>query len=195
MSEESKDPFAAFSSEPQPPASVIDGYDEAMEEFCNSYKQNDNVESLTDSMNKYDATVVNTQIIRQKLTNKLLTDVMRMDLSEAAKDADLFAAHAKMISETRGLLNDIDNSSRNHTAVKLKHKDTESQASMAFSAAELLSKIKANDIQTSGTAFVDNSTELEKLIENQFDDPGTVVLDTELEVGTSMLPKQNKEEF
>ena len=66
---------------------------------------------------------------------------------------------------------------------------------MAFSAAELLSKIKANDIQTPGTAFVDNSTELEKLIENQFDDPGTVVLDTELEVGTSMLPKQNKEEF
>ena len=120
MSEESKDPFAAFSSEPQPPASVIDGYDEAMEEFCNSYKQNDSVESLTDSMNKYDATVINTQIIRQKLTNKLLTDVMRMDLSEAAKDADLFAAHAKMISETRGLLNDIDNSSRNHTAVKLR---------------------------------------------------------------------------
>ena len=195
MSDESKDPFAAFSSEPQPPAAAIDGFDEAVEQYCNTYKSDDKINSLTDSMNKYDSTVVNTQVIRQQLTNKLLTDVMRMDLSEAAKDADLFAAHAKMISEARGLLNDIDNSSKNHTAVKLKQKDTESQASMAFSAAELLSKIRAGDLQTSGTVFVDNSEEIEKLIENQFDDPGSVVLDTELEVGTSMLPKPSKDDY
>jgi hypothetical protein len=75
--------------------------------------------------------------------------------------------------------------------MKLKHKDSETQASVAFNAAELLSKIKlsvAGDV--GGSLVVDNSDEIEDLIAKQFDDPDSLVLDTELEMGGNMLPER-----
>jgi hypothetical protein len=189
MAEESKDPFAGFEA-PIPQPTINE--EEMVTQYCKAYSQDDKIDTLSASMAKYDDTNVNVQVIRQKLANKLLSDVMKMDLSVVAStDPDLFAAQAKMISEARGLLNDIDGSSKSHTAMKLKHKDSETQASVAFNAAELLSKIKLSVAgNVDGSLVVDNSDEIEDLIAKQFDDPDSLVLDTELEMGGNMLPER-----
>ena len=177
MAEESKDPFAGFEA-PIPQPTINE--EEMVTQYCKAYSQDDKIDTLSASMAKYDDTNVNVQVIRQKLANKLLSDVMKMDLSVVAStDPDLFAAQAKMISEARGLLK------------KLKHKDSETQASVAFNAAELLSKIKLSVAgDASGSLVVDNSDEIEDLIAKQFDDPDSLVLDTELEMGGNMLPER-----
>ena len=172
MAEESKDPFAGFEA-PIPQPTINE--EEMVTQYCKAYSQDDKIDTLSASMAKYDDTNVNVQVISVV----------------ASTDPDLFAAQAKMISEARGLLNDIDGSSKNHTAMKLKHKDSETQASVAFNAAELLSKIKlsvAGDV--GGSLVVDNSDEIEDLIAKQFDDPDSLVLDTELEMGGNMLPER-----
>ena len=102
MAEESKDPFAGFEA-PIPQPTINE--EEMVTQYCKAYSQDDKIDTLSASMAKYDDTNVNVQVIRQKLANKLLSDVMKMDLSVVAStDPDLFAAQAKMISEARGLL-------------------------------------------------------------------------------------------
>lgn len=189
MAENSEDPFKDFTDEISLPHT-----EEEKIEYCNSYGEKNDIESLVNSMKKYDETNINTQIVRQRLANKLLNDVMKMDLAvTAATDPDLFAAESKMISEARGLLNDIDNSSKNHVATKLKRKDSDTQASMAFNAAELLTKISIS-LKPQDASPVVSSDEINQMIESQFDDPGTVVLDSELEVGNNKLPQPSKKE-
>lgn len=190
--EESQDPFSEFDvteqQETQPTST------RAVEtNFIEVYSKNDCVNSLQDAMNKYDANIVNTQVIRQQLIDKLLPDVMSMDLSSAAgTDPDLFAAQSKMIAETRSLLNDMDTASKNHISIKLKQKDSESQASIAFNAAELLNRIKLNSDMDRGSVVVQDANVIENAIQKKFDDGNMVILDTELEEGISMLPKKEE---
>jgi thiamine pyrophosphate-dependent acetolactate synthase large subunit-like protein len=46
---------------------------------------------------------------------------------------------------------------------------------------------------SSGTV-VQTKDQIEKALDKQFEERGTVVLDTELEMGGNMLPKEQKEE-
>lgn len=191
MAETSKDPFAAFDTVDLPKSA---NETEEQVDFCNSYHQDSQIDSLMASMGQYDKNTVNTQIIRQKLANKLLNNVLKMDLNVVATtNPDLFAAQAKMIAEARGLLNDMDNSSRNHTAIKLKQKDTETQADAVLNAAELLTKIKLT-VAAEPTGNTQSADVIEDAIEHQFEENGCVVLDTELEMGGNNLPHKKEEE-
>lgn len=191
MAETSKDPFAAFDTVDLPKSA---NETEEQVDFCNSYHQDSQIDSLMASMGQYDKNTVNTQIIRQKLANKLLNNVLKMDLNVVATtNPDLFAAQAKMIAEARGLLNDMDNSSRNHTAIKLKQKDTETQADAVLNAAELLTKIKLT-VAAEPTGNTQSEDVIEDAIKHQFEENGCVVLDTELEMGGNNLPHKKEEE-
>lgn len=191
MAETSKDPFAAFDTVDLPKSA---NETEEQVDFCNSYHQDSQIDSLMASMGQYDKNTVNTQIIRQKLANKLLNNVLKMDLNVVATtNPDLFAAQAKMIAEARGLLNDMDNSSRNHTAIKLKQKDTETQADAVLNAAELLTKIKLT-VAAEPTGNTQSADVIEDAIKHQFEENGCVVLDTELEMGGNNLPHKKEEE-
>ena len=186
MSEISNDPFARFDlpgqSIQQRPS------DRVIEEFCKSYNDTTNIESLADSMKQYDKNVINIQITRQKLANKLMSAVMGMDLSvDEHADPDTVIAKSKILAEARGLLNDLDSSAKNHTATKLKYKDSETQANAVFNAADLLSKIKIS-IDQDMKAAPTSTTEIEAGIEKQFENKNCTILETELETGGNKLP-------
>lgn len=195
MSEISNDPFAKFdplsqTTQQQRPS------DRVIEEFCKSYNENTNIESLADSMKQYDRNVVNIQITRQKLANKLMDAVMSMDLTvNEHADPDTVIAKSKILAEARGLLNDLDSSAKSHTATKLKYKDSETQANAVFNAADLLSKIKIS-IDQEMTHTPASSADIEAGIEKQFEDKKCTILETELETGDNKLPhgKANTEE-
>lgn len=156
-----------------------------------------NISDLLGSMKNYDEVTEKTNNIREQLIAKLLPEVMKMDLSVTkATDADLYASQSKMISEMRFLLSDLDNSTRNHVATKLKNKEIESGANIAFSAAEFLSKIKLTDKDnTPGSPCLQSKEEVDALIEKQFEDSGSVILDSELEDSRIQLPSHNEDEI
>ena len=191
MAETSKDPFAAFDTVDLPKSANETDKKIA---FCNSYQQDSQIDSLMASMSQYDKNTINTQLIRQTLANKLLNDVLKMDLNVVATtNPDLFAAQARMIAEARGLLNDMDTSSRNHTAIKLKQKDTETQADAVLNAAELLTKIKLT-VAAEPAGVTQSADVIEDAIMHQFEENGCVVPDTELEMGGNNLPHKKEEE-
>ena len=182
------DPFNEFDVNIPQPVKRIE-----LEELIAPYKRGDNISSLDSSMNKYDENTVNTQIVRQQLLNKILPDVLNMDLSETAEtDPDLFAAKSKLIAEARSLLNDMDSVSNKHVNTKLKQKDSETQASIVFNAADLLNKIKLGALVTDGSVVTDKDT-VDEIIEKKFEETGSVILDTELEMGGNMLPKSDND--
>ena len=154
--------------------------------------------TLADSLRIYDHTTQTTQDIRHQLVAKLLPVVTQMDLRvDRSTDPDLYQAQARMISETRSLLNDMDTSDRNNAAMKLKQKDTEINASNTINAAEFLAAIKL----TGGVPISDHPpmspTEVDTLLEKQFTEQGCFVLETELEAGQNQLPERRvgTEEF
>lgn len=98
-----------------------------------------------------------------------------------------------MVSDTaKNLLNDLDKAAKDHVTVKLKQKDTETNAAAGINIAEFLTKIKMTD-NISGGTVVQTKDQIEKALDKQFEERGTVVLDTELEMGGNMLPKEQKE--
>lgn len=185
------DPFKEFDTAEQNKLA-----DNILEDYIAPYKQNDDINSLDSSMRKYDSNTISTQILRQKLLQKILPNVMNLNLDESAEtDPDMYVAKSKLIAETRALLNDMDSVSNKHVSVKLKQKDSETQASMAFNAADLLNKIKLSAFEEKGTIVL-NRDEIEKELQNKFDESGSVILDSELEDGKNMLPtnEDKKEE-
>lgn len=179
------DPFNEFDIPTQQPVQRVE-----LEELIAPYKKNDDIKSLEKSMDKYDANTVSTQLVRQQLLNKILPDVLNMDLSETAEtDPDLFAAKSKLIAEARSLLNDMDSVSNKHVSTKLKQKDSETQASIAFNAADLLNKIKLNSLSFDTGNITTDKENIDKILENKFEESGSVILDTELEMSSNMLPK------
>ena len=188
------DPFAEFDNL-EPVNTSVENTPVASSNFIEVYSKDDHVNSLQEAMDKYDANLVNTQVIRQKLVDKLLPNVMHMDLGAAAEsDPDLFTAQSKMIAETRNILNDMDYAANSHAALKLKHKSTEAQAEVAFNAAELLSKIKLNLTNDTGSVVVQDEAVIEAAIQKKFDDGNMVIPETELEEGVNMLPRPEENE-
>jgi hypothetical protein len=160
---------------------------------CNPYQEEDDIASLINSMKQYDKTSKRINIIRQQLAEKVVGSVLNMNLDLSANaDADQTIAAAKLIAEARGILTDIDNSSRNHVTTKLKHKDSETQESLAFSAAEILTKIKLTGNNDPGS-MVTTPQNIDAAIDKQFEEKGCVILDTELEVGGNKLPGKKSE--
>lgn len=188
------DPFAEFDNL-EPVNTSVENTPVASSNFIEVYSKDDHVNSLQEAMDKYDANLVNTQVIRQKLVDKLLPDVMAMDLgAAAASDPDLFTAQSKMIAETRNILNDMDYAANNHASLKLKHKSTEAQAEVAFNAAELLSKIKLNLTNDTGSVVIQDEAVIEAAIQKKFDEGNMVIPETELEEGVNMLPRPEENE-
>lgn len=157
---------------------------------------NQSLMSIEEAMLNMDSTVMQTQDIRNQLIVKLLPDILAMDTKiDRTSDPDLVASQARMISEMRGLLNDRDNASKNHLSLKLKQKDIETQSQISFSAAEFLATIKRNEeMPLKNETFPMSEQQIADLIDSQFKEQGCVVLDTELEEGSNMLPEKKEEE-
>lgn len=159
---------------------------------------NESLATLADSLMQFDATVASTQSIRNQLMVKFLPDILNLDMKvDKSTDPDQYASQTRFLGEFRQLLNDMDSSSKNHVAVKLKQKDMEMQHTHSVNAAELLAKIQfSNGVPVSNLPFTKTQQEIDSLIETQFQDSGCVVFDTELETGNTSLPeKKVSDEF
>ena len=157
----------------------------------------ENLMSLQDSMRNLDTAVLETQEVRRALLNKFLPEVLSLDMKvNAETDPDQYASQTRLIEQTRQLLNDIDNSAKNHVAAKLKQKDLDNQAEASINIAELLKEVKINqgwgNDNLCSPAF--KSEELDDLLDEKCDEAGCVVLDTELEMGTNNLPKEEDQD-
>ncbi len=98
--------------------------------------------SLQDALDNLDATTHSTQDIRKQLMVKFLPDILNLDLKQDSnKDPEVYTAKSRFLNEYRGLLTDIDNSSKSHAQIKLKQKDTEMQG-QALNVVDFLNKIK-----------------------------------------------------
>jgi len=124
------------------------------------------------------------------LAAKLVEIASDIDLNE--HNAEMFQAKLEAINTAKNLLNDLDKAAKDHVTVKLKQKDTETNATAGINIAEFLTKIKMTDNMNSGTA-VQTKEQIEKALDQQFEDRGTVVLDSELEMGGNMLPPVNND--
>lgn len=177
------DPFKEFDTVDAPKQT-----NNVLEDYIAPYKQDDDISSLDGSMRKYDSNTISTQILRQKLLQKILPNVMNLNLDESSEtDPDMYEAKAKLISEARALLNDMDAVSNKHINTKLKQKDSETQANMAFNAADLLNKIKLSAFEEKGTIVLDRD-KIEEKLQDKFDESNSVILDSELEESKNMLP-------
>ena len=142
--------------------------------------------SLQDALDNLDATTSSTQDIRRQLMTKFLPDVLSLDLKQDSnKDPEVYAAKSRFLNEFRGLLTDIDNSSKNHAQIKLKQKDTEMQG-QALNVVDFLNKIKGKS-QFPEANITMTHEEAEDLVQKRFEDSGSVVLDTELEMGGNKI--------
>ena len=147
--------------------------------------------SLQESMQILDSTAAMTQSARNQILVKLLPEVIKMDLEVTDRsDPELFESKARLIAETRGLLNDMDTSARNHTNMKLKQKDVETNAANTLNAAEFLAQIKLGGISVSQPKQMQHSEqEISEQLETRFAQEGLEILPTELETGQTQLPE------
>ncbi len=163
-------------------------------EYSTAYDPNLKINSIVESMNVYDRNHVNTQIMREKLANKLMNAAMTANLDEG--DPEALDVNLHIMMEARSILNDLDKAAKDNVAVKLKKKDTENAEASNINMAEFLSKIKIADISQMGNGTIvaqspsDISAELDRLEKER----GVVILDTELEEGNNMLPAKPENE-
>lgn len=163
-------------------------------EYSTAYDPNLKINSIIESMNVYDRNHVNTQIMREKLANKLMNAAMTANLDEG--DPEALDVNLHIMMEARSILNDLDKAAKDNVAVKLKKKDTENAEASNINMAEFLSKIKIADISQMGNGTIvtqspsDISAELDRLEKEK----GVVILDTELEEGNNMLPAKPENE-
>ena len=180
-----EDPFAGLevdtTTESKPHAAV---------DYKKVYTPDTKIKDILDSMGVYDRNVINTQRAREALAAKLVEIASDIDLNE--HNAEMFQAKLEAINTAKNLLNDLDKAAKDHVTVKLKQKDTETNATAGINIAEFLTKIKMTDNMNSGTA-VQTKEQIEKALDQQFEDRGTVVLDSELEMGGNMLPPVNND--
>ena len=157
-------------------------------EYSTAYDPNLKINSIIESMNVYDRNHINTQIMREKLANKLMNAAMTANLDEG--DPEALDVNLHIMMEARSILNDLDKAAKDNVAVKLKKKDTENAEASNINMAEFLSKIKIADISQmdSGTIVVQSPSDIGAELDRLEKERGVVILDTELEEGNNMLP-------
>ena len=155
----------------------------------------DKIVSLEEAMLELDNTQNTTQYIRTQMLRKLTPLVASLEVeTNIAADPDLFQAQSRFISEVRGLLNDMDTSSKTHTAVKLKQSTLDTQKQSSVNAAELLAQLRlTNDLivkQVTSNTRTPTEDEIEQHLAKSYEAADELtILDTELELGGSMLPR------
>lgn len=152
---------------------------------------NDNLVSLQESMSNLDATTSMTRSARNQLMTKLLPTVLNLDMEVTDRtDPELYESKARLVSEMRGLLNDMDSSARNHTNMKLKHKDAETNATNALNVAEFMAKIRPTpELLRSLNQSAQNDQDIDAQLEKRFEEANLTILDTELMTGQTQLPE------
>ena len=188
----SPDPFVE-----ERPTPTVEPTVEAVKE--NIDRLSDNVLiTLEGSMKNLDYMTTKTQNIRETLLDKFLPQVLNLDMTvRADTDPDQYASQTRFIEQTRQLLNDIDSSAKNHLTMKMKQSDMEAQQQSQVNIVELLSKIQINTAswnKNDGSAVVPSEAELASALEKRGTELGCKVLDTELTVGESQLPKPEDDE-
>lgn len=161
-------------------------------EYPTAYSPNIQINNILESMNVYDRNHINTQIMREKLANKLINAAMTTNLDEG--DPEALDVNLHIMMEARSILNDLDKSAKDNVAIKLKKKDTENAEASNINMAEFLSKIKLSDVkQFDQGTMVQTAEEISKNIDKIEKDAGIVILETELETGGNMLPDKPEE--
>lgn len=152
---------------------------------------NESLVSLQESMLNLDATVSTTRSARNQLMTKLLPTVLSLDMEITDRtDAELYESKARLVSEMRGLLNDMDTSARNHTNMKLKQKDAETNATNSLNVAEFMAKIKPTvEMLSSLSSNSTNDQDIDSRLEKRFNESNLTILDTELTTGQTSLPE------
>lgn len=151
------------------------------------------VSTVEESFNRFDDTTSRTQSIRQILLNKLVPVIEDFELSVSNDtDAELYQAQAKMIDQTRQILNDMDNSSKNHTTLKLKQASLNEEHQANVNIAEILSKVKLTQAATwsvmdANNPVLKNEQELNDVLKKLTQDE--IIAEEELQSSTSKLPK------
>lgn len=163
-------------------------------EYSTAYDPNLKINSIIESMNVYDRNHINTQIMREKLANKLMNAAMTANLDEG--DPEALDVNLHIMMEARSILNDLDKAAKDNVAVKLKKKDTENAEASNINMAEFLSKIKIADISQmdNGTIVVQSPSDIGAELDRLEKERGVVILDTELEEGNNMLPAKPENE-
>lgn len=161
-------------------------------EYPTAYSPNIQINNILESMNVYDRNHINTQIMREKLANKLINAAMTTNLDEG--DPEALDVNLHIMMEARSILNDLDKAAKDNVAIKLKKKDTENAEASNINMAEFLSKIKLSDVkQFDQGTMVQTAEEISKNIDKIEKDAGIVILETELETGGNMLPDKPEE--
>ena len=162
-------------------------------------EEQDYLKSLEDTMLQLDNSTTTTQSVRNQMLKKLLPVVDALDIETGlAADPDLLQAQSRLVSEVRGLLNDIDSSAKSQVSIKLKKSDLDTQKQSSINAAEILSQLRlTNDLivkQVAGNSTLPSKEEIEQHLEKEFASSELDIPDTELEVGGSMLPIHNQKD-
>jgi hypothetical protein len=161
-------------------------------EYPTAYSPNIQINNILESMNVYDKNHINTQIMREKLANKLINAAMTTNLEEG--DPEALDVNLHIMMEARSILNDLDKASKDNVAIKLKKKDTENAEASNINMAEFLSKIKLSDMkQFDQGTMVQTPDEISRSIDKIEKDAGIVILETELETCGNMLPSKPEE--
>lgn len=161
-------------------------------EYPTAYSPDIQINNILESMNVYDKNHINTQIMREKLANKLINAAMTTNLDEG--DPEALDVNLHIMMEARSILNDLDKAAKDNVAIKLKKKDTENAEASNINMAEFLSKIKLSDMkQFDQGTMVQTAEEISKNIDKIEKDAGIVILETELETGGNMLPSKPEE--
>jgi hypothetical protein len=161
-------------------------------EYPTAYSPDIQINNILESMNAYDKNHINTQIMREKLANKLINAAMTTNLDEG--DPEALDVNLHIMMEARSILNDLDKAAKDNVAIKLKKKDTENAEASNINMAEFLSKIKLSDMkQFDQGTMVQTAEEISRNIDKIEKDAGITILETELETGGNMLPSKPEE--
>ncbi len=157
-------------------------------EYPTAYSQDIKINSILESMDTYDRNHINTQIMREKLANKLMNAAMTANLDEG--DPEALDVNLHIMMEARSILNDLDKAAKDNVAVKLKKKDTENAEASNINMAEFLAKIKLTDIKQFDTGtVVQSADEISRSLDMLAEKDKIEILDTEMETEGTMLPE------
>lgn len=151
------------------------------------YSPETKIKEITDSMEMYDRTVLNTQKAREELAKHVGKYALQSELN--SPDTDYVSSQTSVVLTYASILRDIEKSAKDHVATKLKKKDTETNAA-AVDIAGFLSRIQTNFEPTEKGSIVVPDDEINRILDEQQQKDGSlVVLDTELEQGNTQLPQ------
>ena len=154
--------------------------------------------TLDENILQYETRSEDAQTRRQKIIAKMERALDSMDFEITDKsDPDLLQSKARMLEQYRQMLNDVEASERNVINTKLKKKDTETSSIQASQLTDFLKTIKFSNGVPMEDRPVMSQDELERLMKQQFEERGCVVVETELEQTSQQLPtkKTSEDEF